>query len=210
MAQINLLPWRDEVKEQRKKNFIVVCIFSALLAGILLFLTWMYFDHQLSDQQRANQLVTDTNTELDKQLKSLEGLKDKRTAIIERMKLIQNLQQQRPITVHLIDDLVRVVPNNVYLTKFSRTGDSFAIEGRAESPNAVADMMRMMEASPWYRNVFMSSFLANTPSNNNTPSSVIPRIEEKYGTFIVTANLDAAAQQVEKTGAQSEKIGGHQ
>ena len=210
MTQINLLPWRDEVKEQRKKTFIVVCIFSALLACILMFLTWMYFDHQLSDQQRANQLVTDTNTELDKQLKSLDGLKDKRAAIIERMKLIQNLQQQRPITVHLIDDLARVIPTNVYLTRFTRTGDSFSIEGRAESPNAVAEMMRMMEASPWYRNVFMSSFLANTPSNNSTPSSVVPRIEEKYGTFTVTANLDTASQKLEQVDAKSEKSEGHQ
>ena len=209
MANINLLPWRDEVKEQRKKTFIIVCIFSALMGCILLFLSWMYFDHQLNDQQRANQLITDTNTELDKQLKSLDGLKDKRNAIIERMKLIQNLQGQRPITVRLLDELVRVVPNNVYLTKFSRSGDRFTLEGRAESPNAVADMMRMMEASAWYRNVFMNSFLAEqTATNTPAPSSVVPRVETQYGTFVVTADLGEIAQKTEQNAAAVEKNSG--
>lgn len=211
MSKINLLPWRDEVKEQRKKNFVVVSVFAALLGGILVFLTWMYFDQQLSDQQRANQLITDTNVELDKQLKSLDGLKDKRTEIIERMKLIQNLQGQRPITVRLLDELVHVMPSNVYLTKFTRTTNHFTLEGRAESPNAVAELLRYMSASPWYRNVFMNSFVAdNTTNNAPTATSVVPRIEEKYGTFVVTADLGAIAQKVENDTSASEpkQVGG--
>ena len=76
------------------------------------------------------------------------------------MKLIQGLQGQRPITVRLVDELVRVTPPTMYLTKFTRTGDKFTIEGKAESPNTVAELLRILEASPWYRNACMTSFLA--------------------------------------------------
>lgn len=118
------------------------------------------FESKLNDQEQANQLIISTNQNLDQQLKTLNGLQEQRDAIIERMKLIQGLQSQRPVVVRLVDELVRVTPAAMYLTKFSRTGDKFTIEGKAESPNTVAELLRNLEASPWYRNAFMSSFLA--------------------------------------------------
>lgn len=83
---------------------------------------WFYFDHKLDDQEQANQLIKSTNQNLDQQLKALNGLQEQRDAIIERMKLIQNLQSQRPVVVRLVDELVRVTPPAMYLTKFSRVG----------------------------------------------------------------------------------------
>ena len=157
MAKINLLPWRDELREQRKKQFIAMCVGVAILGLVAVMLAWLYFDHKLSDQEQANQLITSTNQTLDSQLKTLDGLQERRNAIIERMKLIQGLESQRPVTVHIIDELVRVVPSNMYITKFNRTGDKFTIEGRAESPNTVAELLRGMEVSPWFRNAFMNS-----------------------------------------------------
>ena len=160
MAKINLLPWRDELREQRKKKFVAFCVGVAALGVASVFSGWVYFDWKLDDQEQANQLIVSTNQNLDAQLKSLDGLQERRNAIIERMKLIQGLQGQRPITVRLVDELVRVTPPTMYLTKFTRTGDKFTIEGKAESPNTVAELLRNLEASPWYRNAFMNSFLA--------------------------------------------------
>lgn len=160
MAKINLLPWRDELREKRKKEFIVICIGAALIGVLLVVMAWFYYNYKLEDQEQANQLIISTNQNLDVQLKSLEGLQEQRNAIVERMKLIQGLQSQRPIAVRLIDEMARVVPSNLYITKFSRIGDKFTIEGKAESPNAVAEFLRNLEASPWYRNAFMNSFLA--------------------------------------------------
>ena len=194
MAKINLLPWRDELREQRKKQFVAICVGIALLGLVAVMLAWFYFDHKLEDQEQANQLITSTNQNLDTQLKTLDGLQERRNAIIERMKLIQGLQGQRPIAVHLIDELVRVTPGNMYLTRFSRSGDKFTFEGKAESPNTVAEFLRNLEASSWYRNAFMSSFLAAEEKKAQTPSSVVPRIEESYGTFTVTADLDSISQ----------------
>lgn len=194
MAKINLLPWRDELREKRKKEFIALCIGAFLVGALGVGSTWFYYDHKLQDQEQANQLIISHNQNLDVQLKSLDGLQEQRNAIIERMKLIQGLQSQRPIAVHLIDELVRVTPSNMYITKFDRTADKFTIEGRAESPNTVAELLRNLEASPWYRNAFMSSFLVAEEKKDKAPSSVVPRVEETYGSFIVTADLDQIAQ----------------
>ncbi|MBD0188999.1 PilN domain-containing protein, partial [Acinetobacter baumannii] len=129
------------------------------------------------------------NQNLDQQLKTLNGLQEQRDAIIERMKLIQGLQSQRPVVVRLVDELVRVTPSAMYLTKFSRTGDKFTIEGKAESPNTVAELLRNLEASPWYRNAFMNSFLANEEKKDKAASSLLPRVEDHYGSFVVTVDL---------------------
>ena len=189
MARINLLPWRDELREQRKKKFVAFCVGVAALGVASVFSGWVYFDQKLDDQEQANQLIVSTNQNLDAQLKSLDGLQERRNAIIERMKLIQGLQGQRPITVRLVDELVRVTPPTMYLTKFTRTGDKFTIEGKAESPNTVAELLRNLEASPWYRNAFMNSFLAAEEKKDKTAASLVPRVEENYGSFVVTVDL---------------------
>ena len=189
MAKINLLTWRDELREQRKKKFVAFCVGVAALGVASVFSGWVYFDQKLDDQEQANQLIVSTNQNLDTQLKSLDGLQERRNAIIERMKLIQGLQGQRPITVRLVDELVRVTPPTMYLSKFTRTGDKFTIEGKAESPNTVAELLRNLEASPWYRNAFMNSFLAAEEKKDKAVSSLVPRVEENYGSFVVTVDL---------------------
>jgi type IV pilus assembly protein PilN len=189
MATINLLPWREELREKRKKQFVAVSALVALVGVLFVGMIWFFYDQKFSDQEQANQLIISANQSLDEQLKSLDGLQEKRNQIIERMKLIQGLQSQRPIVVRLIDELARVTPENVYITSFTRSGNKFTFEGKAESPNAVAEFLRNLEASSWYRNAFMNSYLAGAESNQ-TKQSVVPRPEISYGTFVVTADLD--------------------
>ena len=207
MAKINLLPWRDELREKRKKHFLTISTGVVILGLLLVAIAWFFYNQKLHDQEQANQLVVSKNQELDTQLKSLDGLQDKRNQIIERMKLIQGLQSQRPIVVRLIDELVRVTPDNLYITKFTRTGNKFTFEGKADSPNTVAEFLRNLEASAWYRNAFMNSFLAgNDQAANQAQSSVVPRPEASYGTFVVTADLDDVTVQV----ADANATGGEQ
>lgn len=196
MAKINLLPWRDELRIKRNNEFVAYCVGAFLLGVTAAGGSWFYYDQKLQDQEQANQLIISTNQNLDVQLKSLEGLQEQRNAIVERMKLIQGLQTQRPIAVHLIDEIVRVTPSDMYITRFVRSGDKFTIEGKAASPNTVAELLRNLEASTWYRNAFMNAFLVAEESKDKAPSSVIPRVEESYGTFTVTVDLDQIAQPV--------------
>ena len=160
MSKINLLPWRDELREQRKKAFIATSLVSAMFGVICVMLAWFYYAYQVDDQIQANQLIMSSNQSLDAQLKNIEGLKAQRNAVIERMQLIQGLEGQRPISVRLIDEIARVVPDNMYLTKMTRSGNKIIFEGKADNPNTVAELLRRLESSNWFRNAFMSSFVA--------------------------------------------------
>lgn len=203
MARINLIAWRDELRQKRKEQFIALSAASALLGALLVGATWFYHDQKLQDQEQANQLIVSTNQNLDVQLKALDGLQEQRNAIIDRMKLIQGLQGQRPIPVRLADEFVRVTPSNLFITRFQRVGDAFTLEGKAESPNTVAEFLRNLEASPWYRNAFMNSFVAAAEGAGQAKGSLVPRIEEAYGTFVVTVALDEIKPLEEAVNAQA-------
>lgn len=192
MSKINLLPWRDELREQKKKAFIATSVVSAMFAVLAVMLAWFYYAYQVDDQIQANQLVMSSNQSLDAQLKNIEGLKAQRNAVIERMQLIQGLEGQRPISVRLIDEIARVVPDNMYLTKMTRSGNKIIFEGKADNPNTVAELLRRLESSNWFRNAFMSSFVAADHVKSQENSSVLPRIEASYGQFVVTVDTDDA------------------
>lgn len=193
MAKINLLPWRAELREQRKKEFITINVAIFLLAVVCSGLVWMFFNAKLNDQMTANQQVTSANTALDARLKDLDGLQAQRDEILARMKVIQDLQGQRPIVVRLFDELVRITPNGMYLTRFQRAGDKFTIEGRAESPNTVSELLRNLESSVWFRNAFMNSFQGviegEAAAAAPVSGGVVPRAEEGYGQFVVSVDL---------------------
>jgi type IV pilus assembly protein PilN len=206
MAKINLLPWREALREQRKKEFISISVGVFLLGLVLSALAWAFFNQRANDQQQANQVIQQANTQLDVQLKTLDGLQKHRDEIIERMKLIQDLQGKRPVVVRLFDELVRVMPANTYLKKFERKGDKFTITGRAESPNAVSELLRNLEASPWYRNAFMNSYIGAEQLGQKPSGSVAPRPEDSFGEFVVTVDLsdESTAQNAEPTASTVE------
>lgn len=188
MAQINLLPWREALREERKKEFLTINVAIFLLAAVLAGLIWMIFNHIKDDQQQANAQIASENTKLDEQLKSLSGLQARRDEIVARMKVIQDLQGQRPVVVRIFDELPRLTPANIYLTRFARTGAKFIIEGRAQSPNDVSELLRNLETSPWFRNAFMNSFQGTvvTPVSG----SVVLRPEDSYGQFVISVDLE--------------------
>ncbi|MEY2864480.1 MAG: hypothetical protein RLY58_2187 [Pseudomonadota bacterium] len=193
MAKINLLPWREELREQRKKEFLVIMAAAFMLALVIAGLTWAFFNNRLSDQEQANQQVVAANSQLDSKLKSLDGLQDRRDAIVARMKVIQDLQGKRPVVVRLFDELTRMMPVNMYLTRFKRDGDKFTIEGKAESPNTVSELLRSLEASPWFRNAFMNAFqgvVIDPKQEAQSTGGVLPRPEDSYGSFVVSVDLE--------------------
>ncbi len=194
MAQINLLPWREAQREERKKEFLTINIAIFLLAAVLAGLIWMIFNHILDDQQQANAQITSENAQLDAKLKSLSGLQARRDEIIARMKVIQDLQGQRPVVVRIFDELPRLTPANVYLTKFARAGDKFTIEGRAQSPNDVSELLRNLENSPWFRNAFMNSFQGTIVAP--VPGGVVMRPEDSYGQFVISVDLELPQAEV--------------
>jgi type IV pilus assembly protein PilN len=193
MARINLLPWRENLREKRKKQFFSISTLVAIFAGVIAFLVYVFYAEILDDQRQANQIIVTENQKLDRQLKALDGLQLRRDEILQRMKLIQDLQTVRPVVVHIFDEILKVTPKNMYLTSFSRAGDQFTLEGKAQDPNIVSEFLRNLGASSWFRNAFMKSFVTTEPKQQQQ-GAVSPRPEDSYGVFVVTVDLGNQAQ----------------
>jgi len=140
MANINLLPWRDEYRQEKKKEFLsllgVVVVFAALVA-----LGW----NQLDGQSSRNQLLKNEIAQLDKQVAEIKELQNRRQDLLDRMEVIQNLQGNRPDIVKIYDEFVRSVPDGVYFTSMNRKAQELSLEGFAESNNRVSALMRKLD-----------------------------------------------------------------
>lgn len=149
MTQINLLPWREELREERKQRFIVILILVLLLAAAVVFGAGKYFSAAISNQQARNNFISAENAALDARIKEIRELRTRRQQLIERMKIIQDLQGNRPIVSRIFDQSVRTIPEGVYFTSMKLTGHTIAIEGEAESNSLVSNLMRSQDASEW-------------------------------------------------------------
>jgi len=149
MARINLLPWREQLREERKKQFLVVLLGVLVIAGGVVFLADQYLSAAIAKQNQRNEFIRAENVALDLRIKEISELKTRRQQLVERMKIIQALQGNRPIAARVFDQLVRTLPDGVYFTDLKMVGPSIAIEGAAESNNLVSSLMRNQEGSDW-------------------------------------------------------------
>ncbi len=149
MPHINLLPWREELRLQKNKEFMTLIIMIALLAVLAVGATLFFFNNRLNDQKAANELISTRNQQLDVALKEIETLEQRKEDIIARMKVIQDLQGKRPIPVRVWDDLARAMPEMLFLTKLERKGDKLILSGKAENPNIVSVLINNLNRSHW-------------------------------------------------------------
>lgn len=187
MTQINLLPWRAQLRERNKRQFIVISLTVAAFALLFLVLLWSYLLYQLEEKNQANQLVQSSQAELDVQLKQQQHVTEQIQQIFTHMKVMQSLQGQRPITARLIDELVRLMPADLYVTKLSRQMNTLTIEGKAVSPQVVANLLTQLETSKWFQQAAMQSFVSHDPSQPF--AAQLPRVEDAYGRYVVTVDL---------------------
>jgi type IV pilus assembly protein PilN len=152
MARINLLPWREERRKEREREFYVILGAAFAAAALVSFLLVMYFDGQISGQQARNTYLEAQIKEMDKKLVEVQDLEKTRAKLLQRKQAIEELQANRSQMVHLFDDLVRTIPDGVRLTSIKQTGDILTLEGQAESNARVSNYMRNLEASAWMTN----------------------------------------------------------
>ena len=149
MAHINLLPWREEQRQEQTRQFATLTVLSLVLTGAIVFMVHVSFNNQIDHQTYRNKLLQDEIATLDASLKQIEALEDTKEQLLARMDVIQSLQQQRPQIVHLFDDLVRTVPEGIYLTNIKQDADKLTIKGVAESNGRVSAYMRNIDSSEW-------------------------------------------------------------
>ena len=151
MAQINLLPWREARREELKRAFLTVMGLVAAAAVVVVLFLDRVVNAQIDQQGARNDYITRNIEELDKQVEEIRDLQRKRNQLIERMRVIQELQGNRPIIVRVLDQLVRTVPDGVFYTSVSARSSVLSIDGVAESNNRVSSLMRRLDASDWLK-----------------------------------------------------------
>jgi len=149
MPRINLLPWREEERRTRQREFGVAAA-GAVISGVaVIMITVLVFAQMISAQESRNNRLTAEITELEKSIEEIDGLERQKERLLARMEIIDRLQKSRPEVVHLFDELVRQLPEGVYLTGMKQTGARIEIRGIAQSSTRVSALMRQIDASEW-------------------------------------------------------------
>jgi type IV pilus assembly protein PilN len=154
MPRINLLPWREQQRTERKKSF-AVGMFGALIAAGAVTLGGYFFMNSLIGAQNArnDRLVGEIKV-LDGKIQEIERLEQEKEQFIGRMQVIEKLQRSRPEIVHIFDTLVQTVPDGIYLTSVVQDGQKFRIQGATQSPSRISTFMRQLEGSGWFKEAF--------------------------------------------------------
>lgn len=150
MPRINLLPWREEDRKRRQREFLVA-MSGALVAGVVVVVVIMFAFAQMIDGQRGrNARLTEEIAVLDKSIAEIDGLERQKERLLARMEIIEQLQRSRPEVVHLFDEMTRQLPEGVYLTGLKQTGSLVELKGVAQSSTRVSALMRNIDGSEWF------------------------------------------------------------
>ena len=184
MAHINLLPWREWERERRKNEFLVGIGTSVVLGTLIVFIAGWYLDSSIQTQNSRNQFITDKIAVLDTQIAEIRDLREKREQLLARMRVIQELQGNRPIIVRVFDELVRTLAKGVYFTNLRLDGHMLSVDGVAESNNRISSEMRNLEASDWFKEPNLKGIKENSAAGaqaSNFQLTVVQTSPKKAG-----------------------------
>ena len=165
MTRINLLPHREERRKAGRKHFVVVAAMTAVLGGAVVLLVHGFYATKLSEQVSRNDFLKKETEKLDKDIEEIKKLKDEIAALLSRKQVIETLQADRAQTVYLLDQLVKQMPEGVYLRSITQKGLRVSLVGYAQSNARVSTLMRNIEASPWLEAPKLNEIRATTVNN---------------------------------------------
>jgi type IV pilus assembly protein PilN len=160
MANINLLPWREERRQELKQAFLVVLGVVAAVGIALVILAHITVSSAVDKQTSRNEYLQKQITELEQQVKEIQALENKKQELLDRMTVIQELQGNRPIIVRIFDEMVRTVPDGVFYKGLSREQDTIILMGIAESNNRISSLMRKLDKSEWFDDPNLTAVMA--------------------------------------------------
>jgi len=149
MVRINLLPHREQKRQARQRQFVSLAIGLAILGVAVVGLVHIVIAARIEDQNSRNTLLKDEIAKLDLQIKEIDRLRDQTQALLARKQVVETLQANRTEAVHLLDQLVRQLPDGVYLKSVKQSGAKVTLDGYAQSNARVSTLMRNIENSPW-------------------------------------------------------------
>ncbi len=149
MTRINLLPWREERFKNRQQNFANTFLLSFLTGIILIVLIHTYLKASNDYQASRNQIISKEIAAVDQKIIDIKRIEEKTNSLLTKINVIEKLQTSRPEIVHLVNEIPKLIPEGVYLTKFSQTGTDLLFEGKSQSNNKISTFMRAIQASSW-------------------------------------------------------------
>ena len=152
MPRINLLPHREASRKERKLKFLVALGVAAVCACVVTVAVYVLYNTMIDEQDSRNQMLTQQIKILDRQIEEINDLEQTKQQFIARMQIIEKLQRSRPAIVHLFDQIVRTLPDGVYLTGVTQSGDHLKFSGVAQSSTRVSAFMRNIDSSQWMKN----------------------------------------------------------
>lgn len=165
MMRINLLPHRAEKRRARRIQFIAFSIISALAAVVVVGLVHVAISAQIANQERRNEFLKQETEKLDKQIAEIRKLREQTNALLARKTVVENLQSTRSDVVHLLDQMLRILPDGVYLRSLKQSGSKINLVGHAQSNARVSTLMRAIEDSPWLDSPSLVEIHATTANN---------------------------------------------
>ena len=152
MPRINLLPWREQERKVRRREFYIAAGAAVFAAGVFVLCGKLVYSSWTDAQLEKNNLLKKEIVKVDAQIADIQDLENRKQRLVARMEIIEKLQRSRPEIVHLFDELVKTVPEGIYLTQIKQTNRKLEIHGVAQSSTRVSTFMRNIDASTWMDN----------------------------------------------------------
>jgi type IV pilus assembly protein PilN len=149
MPRINLVPWREAERKRKRQEFGVGAVGALILAGLIAFVVNLQMQSAINSQNDRNQYLKAEIANLDKQIAEILDLEQQKQRLLARMQVIEQLERSRPEIVHVVDQLVRTIPDGIYLTSLKQTDRKIQLKGMAQSSTRVASYMRNIDSSEW-------------------------------------------------------------
>ena len=151
MILINLLPHREAARKRRKEAFQATMVLSALIGLLMAGAIYWWFQVMIENQQAKNSLLRSEITVLESQIREIAGLEGEITALRARQKAVEDLQSDRNLPVHMLNELVTQLPDGVYITNLRQDGMAVTMQGVAQSNERISEMLRnLSEGTPWF------------------------------------------------------------
>jgi type IV pilus assembly protein PilN len=209
MPRINLLPWREKQRLRRRNQFFAGLAGGLAAAGLVVGLANWIMSGIIANQNERNDLIKAEITQLDKKIAEILDLEASKDRLLARMAIIEQLQRSRPEIVHVFDELVRTLPDGVYLTSVKQSGKRVEIRGNAESNTRVSAFMRNIDQSKWLTQPDLQVVEvkeAGTRTKRGTPQETGTFVG-RSSQFVVYANQVSASEEAPDTDVTPTRAG---
>lgn len=158
---INLLPWREELREQKKREFLNVLVAVLAVAGLMVFGVDRYYNAEIDSQNARNNFLQREIQGLEDRIAEIKQLQNQRSLLLSRMQVIQELQGNRPVIVRLFDELARQLADRVFFQSVTFSNSKLAVRGVAESNNRISSQLRNFDESDWFASPNVTAITAD-------------------------------------------------